>query len=316
MSEGHQRLADVLVSAAGRDGIFHVSEAAAFGLSPSTLSRLVADGILERVGPSHLRAAHLVWTLRARQRQSLLRAGPDAALGARSALHHWEPAERPVRIELVAPRGRKRQRADIRIIQSTDLLPADYTVHRHLDTSTPVRALIDAARRLSALDLHRAVSTAVDKGLTDVAALDLRFREVARRGRPGVRRMRSCLATFGADPAATVFEQDLERLITRGGFPPPIRQYRVRADGRTYYLDHCWPEHRVWSECDSMLAHSSAEALRSDLERQNRIIGVTGFEPMRFTYFDVHERPDYVLDILGRHLPRSPTLGPPRPGGG
>lgn len=116
--------------------------------------------------------------------------------------------------------------------------------------------------------------------------------------------MRACLATFGSDPEATVFERDLERIIQREGFVKPQRQYPVRTEGKLYFLDHAWPALKKWSECDSMLAHGSAEALRKDLERQNRIIAATGFEPMRFTYFDVHQRPDYVAEILAEHLPR------------
>ena len=53
-----------------------------------------------------------------------------------------------------------------------------------------------------------------------------------------------------------------------------------------------------------MLAHGSASALQNDLERQNRIITATGFEPLRFTWADVHDRPGYVVELLARHLPR------------
>ncbi len=116
--------------------------------------------------------------------------------------------------------------------------------------------------------------------------------------------MRACLATFGSDPEATVFEKDLERIIEQSQLVRPVRQHPVKTEGKVYFLDHAWPEFKKWSECDSMLAHGSAEDLRKDLERQNRIIAATGFEPMRFTYFDVHHRPDYVTEILAKHLPR------------
>ncbi len=93
--------------------------------------------------------------------------------------------------------------------------------------------------------------------------------------------MRARLASFGCDPLATVFERALEDVIRAGGFPKPVRQHPVRVDGKLYFLDHFWPEHGKWSECDSM----------------------------RFTYFDVHHRPDYVTEILASHLPRSPNVG-------
>lgn len=304
MSEAMQILSTVLSDARSADGFFSLGEAERHGLRSSAIGRLVDDGVLERVAPGHLRATNLGWDLRSRQRQALVHAGADSALAARSALHHWRLGPRPERIEILVPRGQRQQRPAVRVIQSTDIAPIDLTTHRGLATSTPTRALIDAARFLGPLALHQAVSAGVKAGLTDVESLDLRFKEVARRGRHGVRRMRACLATFGSDPEATVFEKDLERIIARGNFVRPVRQLPVKTDGHVYFLDHAWPDLKKWSECDSMLAHGSAEDLRKDLERQNRIIAATGFEPMRFTYFDVHQRPEYVTEILARHLPK------------
>lgn len=136
--------------------------------------------------------------------------------------------------------------------------------------------------------------------------LATRFLELARRGRPGVAKMRRCLAvrTDLVGPKATTFEQDFERIIARAGFPKPQRQYDVSIGKHSYQLDHAWPELGCWAECDSMLAHSSPEQLASDLERQNRIIAATQLVPMRFTYRDVHDRPDYVIDRLAQVLPR------------
>lgn len=304
MSEAMQILSKVLTDAKAADGFFNLQDAGRHGLRPSAVGRLVDDGILERVAPGHLRATNLGWNLQARQRQALTHAGEDSALAARSALHDWGIGPRPAHIEILVPRGQRQQRPTVRIIQSTDIVPVDTTTHRGLSTSTPTRALIDAARFLSPLALNQVVSAGLKANLVTVDTLTQRFLEVARRGRPGVRAMRACLATFGADPEATVFEKDLERIIAAGGFVAPVRQFPVKTDGKTYFLDHAWPDLRKWSECDSMMAHGSAEDLRKDLERQNRIIAATGFEPMRFTYFDVHERPDYVTEILSTHIPK------------
>ncbi len=299
-----QTLARVLADAKATDGIFSVEHGAYHGLPIWAITRLVDDGVLERVGPSHVRATHLSWDLRARHRQALVQAGNESALAARTALHHWGIAPRPECIQILVARGQRQQRPTARVIQSTDIVPVDITMHRGLSTATPDRALIDAARFLSPLALGQAVSAGIKTQLVDIDQLTQRFLEVARRGRPGVRRMRACLATFGSDPEATVFEKDLERIINRGRFVQPVRQHRVKTGDKVYFLDHAWPELKKWSECDSMLAHGSAEDLRKDLERQNRIIAATGFEPMRFTYFDVHHRPDYVTEILSNHLPK------------
>ena len=74
-----ERLARLFMAASRTDGIFSVPDAAALGVSKSALGRMVSDGLLERVSSGHLRAAHLAWTLPARERQALLIVGPGAS---------------------------------------------------------------------------------------------------------------------------------------------------------------------------------------------------------------------------------------------
>ncbi len=117
MSEAMRILARVLRDAEAFDGIFSTDRASQHGLHTWAISRLVDDSVLERVAPGHLRAAHLGWDLRARQRQALIHAGADSALAARSALHHWGFGPRPERIEVLIPRGQRQQRPIARVIQ-------------------------------------------------------------------------------------------------------------------------------------------------------------------------------------------------------
>lgn len=300
------QLAQVLGHASSNEGIFTAEAARTAGLSRSAVGRLVSAGLLERVAPGHLRGAHLPWTLEARHRQAIILTGRGAALGARSALNRWGLGDRPQRIEVLVPWGGGGTRGGHRLVQSKDIGSIDTVRHRGMETSTPTRAVIDAARWLRPLELQQVISAGVERNLITIKSLHLRHCELARRGRPGTRALRTSLAMFseGVMPAST-FERDFERLVARFGFPTPVRQMRVVADQQVYFLDHAWPDLGVWSECDSMLAHGSAEALRKDLERQNRITTATGMEPLRFTYFDVHERPEYVAEILDRRLPRS-----------
>lgn len=299
-----QRLNAMLSEANETDGIVRSADAEQHGFDRSAIARLVGAGFLERVGPHHVRARHLPWTLAARHRQAVLRGGPSAALAARSALVVHDLWTTPPRIEIVVPRGVKGTTGPHRRIQSTDLIPSDVAVHRAMALTTPTRSLIDAARDLSVEQTVRVISNGVRRGTLDVAKIGMRLAELAVRGRPGIRTTRQALTYFDDRPLATTFEQDLEAIIDRGGFAVPVRQFRVRCGTHTYYLDHAWPDAGCWSECDSMLAHGSADALQRDLERQNRIIAETGFQPLRFTYWDVHQRPDYVTEVLSKHVPR------------
>ena len=288
-----------------RSGFVSSDELARRGFSRSGITRLIDRQLVERVAPGWYRSTSLPWGYDDRVRQAALVAAPDGALAARSALHWFGVGPKPVVICLIGPRSRRPAVGDRRFIHSSDLSAVDTQEHRSVLVTTPARSLIDAARMTTLDELNRLVSEAVAKGLTSEAEVAQRFLELARRGRPGVQSMRKALSTRTdlVGPHATTFEQDLERIIARNGFPKPTRQHRVVCQGYSYKLDHAWPEHRVWSECDSMVAHSSPEQLASDLERQNRIIAETAWRPVRFTYRDVHDRPEYVRDQLACFLP-------------
>ncbi len=156
--------------------------------------------------------------------------------------------------------------------------------------------------------LHDVITAAVDAGLVTEEQLALRALELGKQGRPGGTTLRACLATRGSllDQGTNTFERDFDGIRLRGGFPQPVRQLKVVCDnGRTFYLDFAWPEFGCWGECGSMLAHSTQENLAADLERQNLIIEATGWDPVRVTYRDVRDRPDYVDRRLAARLPRT-----------
>ena len=299
-ADRERRLAGLLRSAISSDGIFSTGQASDWGFSRASLARLIASGLVERVAPRHLRSTSLAWSLEARHRQAVLRSGPLSMLGGTSALYTWNLLAAPRQIVVVGPRGVRGAGGQHRRVQSTDLIPSDAQLRRSLLVSTPPRAIIDAARDLSVDALHEVISTAVGRKLVSDATLRVRFLEVARRGRPGVARLRRVLAARrpGDDPEATFFEEQLERIIRSAGLPQPERQYRVRWKERTYYLDHAWPSLGVWSECDSVLAHASADALHRDLDRQNDIVLATGFQPVRFSYRHVMDHPTSVAATL------------------
>lgn len=74
-----------------------------------------------------------------------------------------------------------------------------------------------------------------------------------------------------------------------------------RAAGRTVFVDFAWPALGLLVECDSMLAHSTPEQLQSDLNRQNELVAA-GWRVLRFTYWDVRDRPKYVIKTLSQHF--------------
>lgn len=293
-------------SARNRDGFIGPADIERAGFGRHHISRMVRSGLIERVAPGWYRSTALQWSFEARQRQAAIIAErSDGGLGLHSALHWQGFGDRPPKVQLIVPRGRRPEVGKRKLTTSTDLMPSDFRRHKALMVTTATRSLIDAARHLQADELHELISDTVRAGLATDDDIALRFLELTKRGRPtGPLRLVLSTRSDWIGPEVNSYERRFEGIVDAGRFPRPLRQYRVVCDGHVYYLDYTWLDFLRWSECDSMLAHSSQEALARDHERQNRVIETTGMVPLRFTYRDVNERPDYVDERLARHLPR------------
>lgn len=87
-------------------------------------------------------------------------------------------------------------------------------------------------------------------------------------------------------------------VFTGPGMPRFKRQYRVRAGGRTYYLDVYAEEEQVDFELDGAEFHASPVRRERDLRRDAALTAV-GITVVRFTYHRLMNEPDTVRrDIL------------------
>ncbi|MDG4833586.1 DUF559 domain-containing protein [Solwaraspora sp. WMMD1047] len=97
-----------------------------------------------------------------------------------------------------------------------------------------------------------------------------------------------------AGGAHALSEIDFIRLCRRHGLPEPSRQERRKdGQGRNRYLDAYWRQWRLHVEIDGA-HHMDARQWAADLQRQNEV-WLTGDRILRFTAFDVRNRPDYVI---------------------
>ena len=99
----------------------------------------------------------------------------------------------------------------------------------------------------------------------------------------------------------SVLEEDLKRLLERSGFPEPLTQYWVKTGGwlsskRWHRLDFAYPDLRLAVEADGAEFHDP----QSDRERDLRL-ATKGWVTVRFSWGDVHSRPDGVVETLVRH---------------
>ena len=92
--------------------------------------------------------------------------------------------------------------------------------------------------------------------------------------------------------------ETLLRLVLHGAGLRPRTQYTIR-DRRTFVarVDFCWPEQRLVVEADGFAFHSDRAAYRRDRDRHNDLERL-GWRVLRFTWEDVHRRPEHVVGLV------------------
>ncbi len=135
-----------------------------------------------------------------------------------------------------------------------------------------------------------------------LVSFDLLARTLERLGGPG----RSGAGVLRAlveerDPATAPtqsrLEDELWRVLRRGGLPEPVRQYEV-AGGR---LDFAYPAIRLAIEADSRIWHGGRRDVQRNSDKANRLVA-HGWRVLHFTWGDVRRRPAYLVDAVGREL--------------
>jgi very-short-patch-repair endonuclease len=84
-------------------------------------------------------------------------------------------------------------------------------------------------------------------------------------------------------------------------------------------VDCLWREAKVIVELDGRRFHGGAMARDADRRRDNRLFA-GGWTVLRFTWWDIQERPDEVVGLVRRALlararvrPATSTIPPPEP---
>jgi len=279
------------------------SEMQALGVSREWIARRTADGWLERV-------AHSTYVLPgATSRWKATLSAACHRLGAvvsheSAAQLHGIGGVRPGSLVVTVPVRRSNRFPGVEVRQKTDLAPDQVVTRSGLPVTTPARTLIDLAERLGPRRLGQIVDSAVAERLTTYQAVAELLSLLGRRGKPGVRSMRVVLAdrVDSTTPPATVLEARVLEIIELGGLPRPTTQFHapwLRAvHGR---VDFAYEDHRIVIEADSRRWHTLADAFLEDRERDN-LAQLAGWRVLRFTWWDVEERADYVASTIKKAL--------------
>jgi very-short-patch-repair endonuclease len=271
-----------------------------------SLERLVRDGVLERrqrglyeLGGSdggdwmrRLFAALLALEPEGRWSLTVVAFGRTAA--ALWGLDGIAPGIVELATPFCGPFG---QPCGVPVCRLRSLAEAHRTLHSGFPVTTPVRTLFDLGRSCDPDTVERSLEGALRERLVTMAQVQAAL--PAAKGLRGAAVLRSVLRRrpAGAPPTESDAETLFLQLVRRCGIPEPIRQFHIRVAGRSVFIDFAWPALWILVEIDGAATHATSSALIKDLERQNLLIA---WAILRFTWYDVVHRPEYVEATIRR----------------
>lgn len=280
-----------------RFGVASWSEALQVGLTPRQIERRIDEGAIRQpaLGALVIGAAPKTWEQDVAV--AVLSMGNDAAASHMTAAALWGMLNTAGgRVEIVVPRWDRLHR-EFTVHESLDLSPTDVTVHRGIPITTPARTVVDvgAVFRSAVPEVfHRGRRLGVVEA-EDVVAV---VRRVAKRGRRGVGPAKKLLRSLPAfaDRTESWAEDIYLRISREAGFPEPVQQLEIRnPDG--WFICRCdfaYPQVRLAIFVDGFTYHGDEEAFQKDRVQGNEL-GLIGWRYLRFTYWDLVKRPQYVI---------------------
>ena len=295
MSELDRGLADL---ASRQHGTFSARQALQLGGTRLMLHGRERAGRIDKVDVDVYRIAGVPPSWESRIMAVALSAGSGALISHRAAAALWgfEGFNRGVP-EVTIPRGRKYRRTGVRTHESTDLDRTSPRQRAGIPLTDPSRTLLDLARFIGDRRLLQAVESARRSHLTSWPELIATLVKHARRGRPGVRRLRRVIAANAHRDEITDsdFELLVLALLREHALPEPVLHHQLRgSDGRLLAeIDLAYPHLKIAIELDGKV-HQSDEVFERDRPRQNQI-ALEGWTILRFTWKTFRDRPDEIV---------------------
>jgi len=283
-------------------GLISLAQLRQCGISVAQLRAFTATKRLRRIDLGLFRFAGTADHANLPLMQLVLRSNGTASHRSAAALLgllNWQPEPEVTVARMEGYRGPGR------IHRHPDLQERDITVVQGIACTNAPRVLIDigAVRRDLVESMFHSV---LHRKLAEYDDIVARFYQVARKGRNGVGPLRAVLADYDAAmaPGESTLEVRLLEIIRQHGIKAPVRQHRVTVNGKNYRLDVAYPDEMVAIEGDGFGVHSERERFETDRERQNALV-LLGWRPLRFTWRQILQQPDYVADTISTALRRA-----------
>lgn len=194
---------------------------------------------------------------------------------------------------------RHRQLIDVVVHRTDELAAVDVSRRLRIPVTTPARTLLDLGAVAPVGVVESALEDALIRRLVGFALLGRTLDRLGAPGRSGSGVLRGLVEERdpATAPTQSVLEDDLLRVLQRGGLPEPVRQYVVGG----VRLDFAYPQVRLGLEADSRIWHGGRLDVQRNSDKANRLLA-HGWRVLHFTCGDVRRRPAYVLGAVGREL--------------
>jgi very-short-patch-repair endonuclease len=282
------RIAAVQRTASQQLGLITTQQMTVLGLTRRHIQGLVATGVIVRVYRSVFRLPGAMQTLQHRALAACLAAGADAVTSDTTAAELWrlvDPKDGP--IHLTVRRGRGTGYAGIDV-HRRNLGPHEVTRLGPIPITRVARTIAD----LRGAQRERALDEALRRGIASPDQLTGYDRSLER----------LVMDRTGNGVPESELERRAIELLRRRRLPEPIRQFAIGA----HRVDLAYPDRLLAIELDGRAHHWRRDRWEADLARQNAL-ELRGWRVLRFTWWDITERPDEVVDQIRTALGLRPA---------
>lgn len=273
-------------------------------VSARKIRRAARGGVIERTR----RGRYALPLAGAHRREAVRRSGVLSHLSAAVA-HGWAVKNQPVKPWVTFRRNRHLSDDDRAAVVASRGVVSD--AEREAGLTSPVRTVLDCARRLPFDEALAVADSAVREG--DVTVSELRSAAASLRGPGAAQARRVALEADGG--AANTFESVLRAICLDIAGLHVASQLPVSDTGLWARVDLGDERLRLALEAEGFASHHSRRDLVRDARRYTELT-VRGWSVLRFSWEDVMLRPDWVRWALlgwleqraGRLVPHQPRV--------
>ena len=250
-------------------GLFTGTEAVARGVSRKQLTRLQAEGVIERELPNVYRMTAVRPSAEQRLRAALLWAGDSAAAnGASAGAHYGLEGARATQPEIITPSAVHMRSSKV-VVQRTDNLdPFMIRRYRGIRVTGVEATLVAFAHDLDGEAFEVACEDARRRRLTAVPAMRSYLTRFGGRGLPGTRATRDLLDDLDPIHAArSTLEVKTRRLLVANRVTAFRREFPLTWNGRVHRFDFAFVAARTILETNGRRWHDDPIDYEHDNEK-------------------------------------------------